>query len=131
MKKKILIVDDELEILSLLSARLKYNNYEVIVAHDGNECVKVALKEVPDLILLDIKMPKGGGFRAFERLTRIETTRHIPIIFMTAYPESQVINQFNNLEPAGYISKPIISKDFVQTIKTTLSQRKLQDPATI
>lgn len=66
MKKKILIVDDEQQIVKLIAIRLMANNYEVITANDGYQCVQVAKMELPDLILLDIKMPLQGGIKAFK-----------------------------------------------------------------
>ena len=73
MNKKILIVDDEPGIVRLLSLRLKAQAYEVFTAYDPLECVKVAVKETPNLILLDIKMPNGGGIGAFEHLLQIDS----------------------------------------------------------
>ena len=90
LKKKILIVDDEASIIRLLSMRLKANNYEVFVAHDGVDCVKIAEIEVPDLILLDMKMPYADGIRAFEQLIQLDITKSIPVIFMTAFPRIEI-----------------------------------------
>jgi len=120
MKKKILIVDDEPGIVRLLSMRLKAKNYEVFEAFDGLECVKVALKEVPDLILLDIKMPQGGGIGAFERLIQQDITKAIPVIFMTAFPTPEIKKQVLKMGAKDCISKPFISKDFEQTIAMVL-----------
>ena len=117
MKKSILIVDDEPSILRLLSVRLKFNNYEIYLAHDGFECIEIAKKIVPDLILMDIKMPNCGGFMAFEQLMLLDKTKHIPVIFMTAYPKSQVNDQVNKMGAIGCISKPFISQDFEKTIE--------------
>ena len=116
MKKKILIVDDEPGIVRLLSLRLKAKNYEIFEAYDGMECVKVAKREIPDLILLDIKMPQGGGFGAFEKLIQLDVTKKIPVIFMTAYPKLGIKNQVLKMGAKGCISKPFISKDFEETI---------------
>ncbi len=120
MKKKILIVDDEPGIVSLLSMRLKTKGYEVFEAFDGIECMKIALKEIPDLILLDIKMPQGGGIGAFEKLIQKDKTKGIPVIFMTAYPKLEIKNQVLKMGAKGCISKPFISEDFEQTIEMIL-----------
>jgi two-component system response regulator (stage 0 sporulation protein F) len=120
MKKKILIVDDEPGIVRLLSMRLNAKGYEVFEAFDGLECVKIAIKEMPDLILLDIKMPEGGGVEAFEKLIQIDKTKAIPVIFMTAYPKLEIKNQVMKMGAKGCISKPFISEDFEQTIATIL-----------
>ena len=120
MNKKVLIVDDEPGIVRLLSMRLKSKNYEVFEAFDGLDCIGVAEKELPDLILMDIKMPNGGGFGAFEKLSQIESTKNIPVVFMTAYPKAEIKTQVESLGAKGLISKPFISEDFEQTIETVI-----------
>ena len=120
MKKKILIVDDEPGIVKLLSMRLKMKGYEVFAAYDGLEGVSVAIKQTPDLILLDIKMPNGGGIGAFERLIQIDSTKTIPVIFMTAFPTAEIKEQVIKMGARDCISKPFISKDFERNIEMTL-----------
>ena len=121
MKKKILIVDDEPGIIKLLSIRLRSKGFEVFVAHDGKEGVEIAVKEVPDLILMDVKMPQGGGIGAFEKLIQINITKGIPVNFMTAsYPKLAIENQVLRMGAKGCIAKPFVSKDFEQTIAMTL-----------
>ncbi len=122
MNKKILIVDDEPSIVRLLSMRLKAKGYEIVEAFDGLECVKVALKEVPDLILLDIKMPLMNGINAFEKLIRRETTKQIPVLFMTAYPSTVITNQVLKMGAKGCISKPFIRVDFEKTIDMIINK---------
>jgi DNA-binding response OmpR family regulator len=82
-KKKILIVDDERDIVKVLVIRLESSGYEVISAFDGAQGVFMAHKENPDLIILDIRMPAGDGFSVAERLKRSSHTWTIPIIFLT------------------------------------------------
>jgi len=120
MKKKILIVDDEPGIVRLLTTRLKVKGYEVFEAYDGLEGVKIAIKKIPDLILMDIKMPHGGGIRAFERLIQIDSTNEIPVIFMTAFPTKEITAQVLKMGAKDCISKPFISKDFEDTIEKVI-----------
>jgi len=121
MKKKILIVDDEPNIVKLLSIRLKAKGYEVFTAHNGVEGVEIAVKEIPDLIVMDVQMPHGGGIGAFEKLISLDITSRIPVIFMTAsYPKLAIENQLLKMGAKGCIAKPFISKDFEQTIAITL-----------
>ena len=122
MRKKILIVDDEPRIVRLLSMRLKAKGYKTVEAFDGLECVKVAIKEVPDLILLDIKMPLMNGINAFEKLIRRETTKQIPVLFMTAYPSTVITNQVLKMGAKGCISKPFIRVDFEKTIDMIINK---------
>ncbi len=120
MKKKILIVDDQPGIVRLLSMRLKIKGYEIFTAYDGKEAVEVAVKELPDLILLDIKMPQGGGIGAFERLIQIDSTKEIPVIFMTAFPTKEIQIQVRKMGAKDCISKPFISEDFEKTIELNI-----------
>ncbi|MBU0528515.1 response regulator [bacterium] len=120
MNKRILIVDDDVSIVRLLSLRLQARNYNVLKAYDGSECIKIAIKEAPDLILMDIKMPNGDGIWAFEKLLQLDTTRNIPVIFMTAYPTTEIKAQLLKFGAKDCISKPFISVDFERTIAMTL-----------
>lgn len=116
MQKKILIVDDEPGIVSLLSMRLKAKGYEVFEAFDGIQCVKIAEEEVPNLILLDIKMPNMNGIAVFEEIIKLEAAKEIPVLFMTAYPTTEIKDLVLKMGAKGCISKPFISEDFEQTI---------------
>ena len=120
MKKRILIADDDVAIVRLLSLQLQARNFDVLKSYDGSECVKIALKEAPDLILMDIKMPNGDGIWAFEKLLQSDVTRNIPVIFMTAYPTPEIKDQLLKFGAKDCISKPFISVDIEQTIEMTL-----------
>ncbi len=121
MKKKILVVDDEPQIVRLLSSRLKANNFDVVVAYDGYQCVQVAERELPDLILLDIKMPLGGGIRAIEILKGMPATQNIPIIFITAFPSLGVKKLVMDLGAEDLISKPFDSEALIEKINIILN----------
>ena len=121
MKKKILIVDDEPGIVNLLSMRLKAKGYEVFEAFDGLQCVKIAEEEMPDLILLDIKMPHMSGIKAFNKLIQMDITKNIPVVFMTAYPKLEVKNQVAFMGAKGFISKPFISEDLESIVEWILN----------
>ena len=126
MKKKILVVDDEPQIVRLLALRLKAKNFDVISAYDGYQCVQVAKLELPDLILLDIKMPLGGGIKAFEKLKDINSTNMIPVIFITAFTSDKVKKQVMDLGAADFISKPFKSDVLIEKINTILNNRTLK-----
>jgi len=117
MKKKILVVDDELGIVKLMSMRLRAKGYKVFEAFDGLECVNIAIKEMPHLILLDIKMPQGGGFGAFERLSQIDKTKNIPIIFMTAYHTPEINAQVLEMGAKECMSKPFTGDNIENTVR--------------
>jgi len=120
MKKKILVVDDEIQIVRLLSLRLQANNYDVIVAYDGYQCIQMVKAENPDLILLDIKMPMGGGIEAFENLRNNKITKKIPVIFITAFPSVEVKKQVIDMGADGFIAKPFSSEELLNKIRSII-----------
>lgn len=117
MKKRILVVDDEKSIVRLLSIRLHSQNYEVLTAYDGSQCVKVAKAEKPDLILLDIKMPSGSGIKAFENLQNFKETKDIPVIFITAYPKPELKDLVFEMGATGFVTKPFNGELLMSRIK--------------
>ena len=117
MKKRILIVDDEPSIVRLLSMRLESIGYEVFVAHNGVDCVQIAEREVPDLILMDMKMPYKDGIGAFEKLIQLDMTRSIPVIFMTAFPTNEIKKLVLKMGANGFISKPIDNVELLTKIE--------------
>src|SRR4030042_1012002 len=105
-KKKILIVDDERDIVKAVMIRLQTSGYAVVTAFDGAQGVFMAHKEKPDLIILDIRMPAGDGFSVAERLKRSTHTWNIPIIFLTGSPETNAEGRAMDLGARFYIKKP-------------------------
>jgi len=125
--KKILIVDDDVDIIDLVENRLKRNNYEVIFANDGDNGVKKALQHKPDLIIMDVMMPQMHGGEAVQLLKSYEETRDIPILFFTAMnsylPQSTELDQVNvagQFYPA--ITKPFDPNKLLSSIKTLLGE---------
>ena len=127
MKKKILIVDDEPGIVRLLAIRLKAKGYEIVEAYDGLQCLIIAKEEVPDLILLDFKMPLMNGIAVFEEIIKQEATKEIPVLFMTAYPTIEIEDLVLKMGAKGCISKPFISEDFEQTVEMVINKHDLSD----
>ena len=125
MKSRILIVDDEPQIVQLIALRLKSNNFDVDGAYDGYQAVQMAKLKSPDLILLDIKMPLGGGIKAYETLKSMAPTSLIPVIFITAYPSTEVKKQVTELGAEGFISKPFNSAELIGKINTSLSYQNI------
>lgn len=120
MAKKILIVDDELHIVKLLASRLRADNYEIRVAYDGYQCIKVAREEKPDLIILDIKMPAGGGIHAFETFQALPETIITPVIFITAYATEEIRKQVLEMGAEDFITKPFDSDDLLRKVRKAL-----------
>lgn len=125
--KKILIADDDPDILKILSSRLKANNFKVVTAKDCNEAIKVAYAEQPDLILLDIRMPKVGGFSTFTNLQMYSRTANIPVIFITAFPGKQVEKEVFDLGAVDFISKPFEPEILLSKIKRALGYGEITE----
>jgi DNA-binding response OmpR family regulator len=121
-KKKILIVDDERDIVKALMIRLQGAGYEVVTAFDGAQGVFMAHKEKPDLILLDIRMPAGDGFSVAQRLKRSTHTFTIPVIFLTGSPEKNAAEKAMALGARFYVKKPYDPEELLDAIKRALEK---------
>jgi DNA-binding response OmpR family regulator len=117
-KEKILVVDDEQDVAKALKVRLKANGYHVVLASDSVQAFIMANKEKPDLIILDIMIPGGGGFVVAERLKQSQATHHIPIIFLTGIPGGE--ERAYKLGASGYVMKPYHPDELMQTIHRAL-----------
>lgn len=122
---KILLVDDEPDILEIVGYNLKTEGYQVITATNGQEAIKIAKKKNPHLILLDIMMPEMDGIEACEKIRKIDTLENVLIAFLTARGEDY--SQVAGFEAGAddYITKPIKPKVLVSKIKSLL--RRLKD----
>jgi DNA-binding response OmpR family regulator len=121
-KKKILIVDDERDIVKGLMIRLQGAGYDVVTAFDGAQGVFMAHKEKPDLIILDIRMPAGNGFSVAQRLKRSIHTFTIPVIFLTGSPEKNAEEKAMALGARFYIKKPYDPEELIDAIKRALEE---------
>jgi len=123
----ILVVDDNQQNLELLQAYLEDMECETVPAHDGLEALKMISKNAPDLILLDVMMPKMSGFEVCKRLKNDPKTTDIPIIMVTA------LNEFGDIERGidsgtdDFISKPVNKLELVTRVKTMLKLKHLSD----
>lgn len=131
MAKKILIVDDEVPMVRLLTSRLKGSGYEVATACDSQQCIKMALEESPDLIILDLKMPEGGGIYAFKRLKRSAKTEAIPVIFITAYPSEHALGKVIRMGAKAFIPKPFDPADLLWKVRRALGEEPEKSPASL
>ncbi|MFH0799835.1 MAG: response regulator [Pseudomonadota bacterium] len=119
-KKRILIIDDEREIADLLKVRLEMANYEVLTANDGQEGLDRARSDKPDLILLDVMMPKLNGYQACRELKNSESTKNIPVMILTA--KTQDSDKFWGKEVGAddFITKPFESSNLLKKVKGLL-----------
>jgi len=121
MGKKILIVDDEPDILFTVAQMLELSGYEVIQAKDGAECLNKLKNSTPDLILLDIMMPEMNGWDVAAKIKEDPKWTDIPIIFLTAKGDTMSIGM-GNMAAEDYIVKPFDIKDLKDRVKGVLGQ---------
>jgi CheY-like chemotaxis protein len=121
--KKILVIDDEERVRTVTAQLLRQMDFLVVEALNGWEGIKVATKELPDLIISDIQMPVINGFMVCEELKHYSLTEHIPFIFMTGTPSAEYMKHAEMLGVKDVLSKPFALKDLINTINTILSLR--------
>ena len=129
MDRKILIVDDEKNIVEIIAFNLKKEGYQVIKAADGEEGVKMAMEENPDLILLDIMMPKMDGYEACKKIREKKNT---PIIMLTARAEE--LDKVLGLELGAddYVTKPFGVRELMARVKANLRKTVYrEEPAAV
>jgi len=124
MRKKILIIDDDINIRENIATLLSEEGYDVISAKDGKIGIKMAKEEIPDLILCDILMKGIDGYDVLEDLSNDNLTRMVPFIFLTAKVEMDNIRLGMRLGADDYIVKPFSSDDLLKSIETRL--RKIE-----
>jgi CheY-like chemotaxis protein len=107
MIAKILIIDDEVKALALLKTNLEDSNFEVHTANNGVEGVLKAIQLIPDLIVLDVRMPELDGWDVCKRLKSTASTKDIPIVFLTAFSSDKDREKAKALGAAEYLTKPI------------------------
>ncbi len=123
-KGRILVVDDEPEIVRSLTLRLSAAGYEVFSAMDGLSATKKAIEEQPELIILDIGMPAGNGHVVVERLRNIGETSHIPIIYLTARSSEEDYRKARAGGVCKYITKPFDSEVLLAAIESQIERTK-------
>jgi len=123
MEKKILVIDDDLDLLEVLSERFKANGYNVITAQNGEEGLQKVSNENPDLIVLDIMMPVMDGFQFFKEIKKDTAGKDIPILILTA--RGAMSDTFTALDTDGFIAKPFESTDLINMTKDLLINKAL------
>lgn len=128
MGKKVLVVDDEKNIVSIISFNLKKEGYEVLTAYDGKEGLACALKDNPDLILLDVMMPQMDGY---EVCRRIREKSNVPIIMLTARAEE--VDKVLGLELGAddYVTKPFGIRELMARVKANLRKKEVPMATTV
>lgn len=121
MNEKILVVDDEPDLLELVRDTLEMAGYTVITASDGEEGLKSITEESPDLVILDIKMPKIDGMEVLERVRKNPLLNELPIIMLTSLKGEGIIREAKEVGANDYIVKPFNQIDLLNRVKRVIS----------
>ena len=120
MPETILVVDDDPDICEIVQVNLEGAGYNVIVASDGAEALKVARKYLPDLIILDVLMPELDGWRVLEELIKDPRTAERPVIMLTCRGDDQDVLRGLSLGAVEYITKPFYPDGLVTSVRLLL-----------
>ena len=119
--KKILIVDDEPNIVMTLEYTFKKSNYEVFIARDGQEALDILKTNFPDVIILDIMMPMVDGFATLEQIRKDDNLQHTKVMFLSAKNKESDIEKGLALGADAYMTKPFSIKKVVEKMEELLS----------
>jgi DNA-binding response OmpR family regulator len=122
VRKKILLVDDSSTVLLMERMILSKNQYDVVTAKDGVEGIEKALSERPDLILMDVVMPRMDGFEACQKLRDAEETKSIPVIMVTTRGELASVESGYAAGCNEYVTKPINGLELLAKVRSCLGQ---------
>ena len=121
MKKKILIVDDEPNIVMSLEYAFKKKDYEVFIARDGTEALEIARLEVPNAILLDIMMPKMDGYETIKELRKTKSLQQTKVLFMSAKSKAADVEKGMQLGADSYVTKPFSLKKVLTEVEKMIA----------
>jgi CheY-like chemotaxis protein len=124
VKEKILVVEDNPQNMRLVEMTLRASGYEIIKAVDGEQALEVATRESPDLIVMDIQLPKITGDEVTRRLRQQSRLKGVPIIALTAYAMKGDEQRFIEAGCDAYVAKPINTREFPALIASLLKERR-------
>lgn len=120
---KILVVDDEPDILNLIVIALSHAGYVLVTAEDGLAAITVARQEMPDLILMDVKMPKLNGYEACRRIKAEVALQHIPVMFLSVRGADDEIQIGFEAGAAEYLVKPFAPDELLRRVASVLASQ--------
>ncbi len=120
-RHKILITDDDPDIIELLQVNLEFEGYDVITAADGLEAVERAARDTPDLVILDIMMPRMDGWTARAEMLKDPRTAEIPVIFLSARAQQADLRKGYESGVAAYVTKPFEPVELLDLIEQILA----------
>jgi CheY-like chemotaxis protein len=122
--KKILIAEDERDIRDLIAFTLRFAGYEVLTANNGEEAVAMTQKELPDLVLTDVRMPKMTGYEACKQIKADPHTQHIPVVFLSAKGKEAEVQSGLAAGADEYLLKPFAPDQLTRKVAEILSKAK-------
>jgi CheY-like chemotaxis protein len=120
---KILIAEDERDIRELISFTLEYEGYDVIVTANGEDALEMVYKERPDLVLLDVRMPRMDGYEVCRRIVNDVTIQHIPVAFISAKGQQSEIDEGMGAGAVDYLLKPFSRDQLLGMVVRLLSKK--------
>lgn len=133
MAKRVLVVDDELDVRTFVTTLLETSGYKPLAAVDGEEGLEIARKRKPTLVILDVMMPKDSGINMYRELKTDPELKHIPVIMLTAmakktfFHSQRVLDEYKGEtipEPEGYIEKPPEPEELLEAIQNVLAEKE-------
>ena len=122
--RKILLVDDEPNIIMSLEYTFKKNNFEVFIARDGQEAIDILKNELPDIIILDVMMPHVDGYATLELIKKNEKLASCKVIFLSAKNKESDIEKGMQLGADAYVTKPFSVKKLVEQVNELLESKQ-------
>lgn len=122
--QKILIAEDERDILELIIFTLEFGGYQVVPTSNGEEALEMVYKEEPDLILLDVRMPRMSGYEVCKRIKSENNIRHIPVVFLSAKGQEAEVSTGYDMGASDYILKPFAPDHLLERLDHILTNPK-------
>jgi CheY-like chemotaxis protein len=121
---RILVAEDEADIRFMTCFTLRYGGFEVIEAVDGAQALELAQQLVPDLILLDVKMPRLDGIEACRQIKALPALRDVPVVFVSALGQEQEVARGQYAGASDYLLKPFVPEDLIKKVQGILERRR-------
>jgi DNA-binding response OmpR family regulator len=121
--RRVLVVDDSEVIRRLIAVNLELEGFEVFLAEDGQECLDVVERVSPDVVTLDVVMPRLDGFATLARLRGAEVTRTLPVVMVTACAQESDLARGRELGVQAYLTKPFDPAELVRTVRSAVLSR--------
>lgn len=122
---KILVAEDENDILELITFTLKYGGHEVITSSNGADALELTRVEKPDLVLLDVRMPRMTGYEVCQNLKSDERTKLIPVVFLSAKGQEVEVNTGYEVGAVDYILKPFAPEILLENLEEILDDQRM------